>query len=398
MKKDIQYFQAGFKAIPVEDAKSVSPKEASVGTIIKGFASTPTLDRYDDIVDPEAFRNSIVKNYRKNPIILFQHNPDRPIGKATALSIDGRGLYIEALIVDGEVEPKIHAGILKAFSIGFIPKRIEYQDEEGMTLNPSIPEERAKIINGNGIKRIIKEVDLVENSVVSVPANPDALFTMEKSLKSFFDKEVDQLSKTFDNANDELECNKEHADSLTKHTMDNLLESKEAEEVETPAAEEAPEVPAEEVEAPEGDETPADETSGEEDGDEKSAEVAEEAEATEEVAEEVSEEPEAEAAEEAEEEVPAEEEAVEEGEKTAPAVESKLLTQENFEMLVKEVATLRTKNAELEKMLASTPAKEALAYSEQQKYSNTTDSEAKEAAKAAEEKTGFKDLLIKNML
>ena len=183
-----QFFQTEFKAIPLEGSKTkeVAP-EIKTGTIIKGYASTPTKDRYGDVVEPEAFRKSIQSTYKNNPIILFQHDANRPIGKATFMAITEKGLYIEAVVSDEEVEPKVQAGILKTFSIGFIPLSIEFRDEDGRLLDLTNTEDRAKIWNET-TTRIIKEVDLIENSIVSTPANPDALVTLEKSIKSFFEK------------------------------------------------------------------------------------------------------------------------------------------------------------------------------------------------------------------
>lgn len=56
-------------------------KEVSVAAdkiTIKGFASTPQVDRYDDIVQPIAFQNSM-ESYMKNPVVLLGHNSDKPL-------------------------------------------------------------------------------------------------------------------------------------------------------------------------------------------------------------------------------------------------------------------------------------------------------------------------------
>ena len=351
-----QYFHAQFKEIPYEDAV----KAPEVGTVIKGYASTPTLDRYNDIVEPEAFRKSIASNYRKNPIVLFQHKNDRPIGKATYMSIDENGLYIEAIIVDNEVEPKIKAGILQTFSIGYIPQKTEYQDGDGNVLDPKKERDLDKILFDANVKRIIKEVDLVENSVVSVPANPDAVFTLEKSVKSFFEDDRKALEEQY---------------NLNSKNMDkeNLLEKKEEEVSETP------EVTEEEVV-----ETPADETSGEVEGDETSTE-----DETTEVVEEVEEAPEApveEAPVEAEEEAVVEEEVVAtteeapvapEAETDAPdentsekveaGLDESLVTSDNLTAALKAVIAKDAQIKELEAKLAnveSSPAKQPLVYQE----------------------------------
>lgn len=222
MKSNIKYFQTSFKPIPFEESKSTRDKQP-VGTLIKGYASTPTRDRYDDVVEPEAFRDSIMKEYRKNPIILFQHNPERPIGTATFMNIEGRGLYIEALIVDKEIEEKIQAGILRAFSIGYIPLEMEFRDEDDKILDPDKDN-----IWRQGVHRIIKKVDLVENSIVSVPANPDALFTLEKSVKTFFKemKETNFETKIWEETDNEIRYRIKNPDDFEDDSFRRIIIAK----------------------------------------------------------------------------------------------------------------------------------------------------------------------------
>jgi HK97 family phage prohead protease len=442
MKKEqkTQYFQAAFKAIPVEKAEGITKIAAEEGgTIIKGYASTPTLDRYNDVVEPEAFRKSIVTNYRKNPIILFQHNPDRPVGKATYMSIDSKGLYIEAVVMDKEIEPKIKAGILQAFSIGFIPKEIDFFDDEGHKVDPD--EDPFRIMFDPTIKRVIKDVDLVENSIVSVPANPDALFTMEKSLKSYCDQKVggmyweDQeksLLFTVKKGKIESKCeqivlktdagkicaiiepkgasfelrglsfekseewtpessqnwlkeNHNQIKSIITKNMENLLEAKEVEATES--VEEVEKV--EEVEPKETTETSNTEESTTED-----AEKAVEVEADETDGAESKEEAPAEAeAAEKEEEVVSE---VVEGEEKSVDVKinPELITAKNFHTMAKQIAELKTENAEMKAAMETMPAKEGLMYSEQKQFADAKSPEAKtEAAPEAGIKKMFSQVV-----
>lgn len=59
-EKSVNTFQMNFKEVKVVDGKLK----------IKGFASTPDLDRYDDVIKPEAFANAM-KTYMKNPVVLL---------------------------------------------------------------------------------------------------------------------------------------------------------------------------------------------------------------------------------------------------------------------------------------------------------------------------------------
>lgn len=222
------------------DFKSLKKSDGTTGTKIKGYASTPTVDRYKDVVEPEAFRETILKAYKKNPMILFQHDPMQPIGKATVLSIDSSGLYIEAEIHNDPVEEKIAQGILRTMSIGYIPLETEYRDKNGYVLNIQDPNDMSRIWNEDGVKRIIKRLDLVEVSIVTVPANPDALFTMEKSFTKFFDEEIKSLTPEKMEApknllEDELETEEKRKKKEPKESV--AEPPKEEPKVEAPAAE-----------------------------------------------------------------------------------------------------------------------------------------------------------------
>lgn len=145
--------------------------------IIEGFASTPTLDSYDDIVEPTAFKDTMVE-YMKNPVILYRHNMNLPIGKCLEYKIieegadDQRGLYVKVEVnVDYEQEKvfaNILAGNLKGFSIGYYCTKWEMREE------------------GTRMIRVLKGLTLKEISVVSIPAEANSLFTLKKALKSFF--------------------------------------------------------------------------------------------------------------------------------------------------------------------------------------------------------------------
>ena len=143
-------------------------KQSDGSVKIKGMANTVTTDRVGDTIVPEAWKRGGLNNYRKNPIILFNHNYDTPIGKGTKVEGIEDGLYLEATISGNTRESGlIKDGVLKAFSVGFIIKEADYIEETG------------------GLR--ILDVELLEVSVVSVPANPNSLFSVSKS----FDTEKD---------------------------------------------------------------------------------------------------------------------------------------------------------------------------------------------------------------
>jgi len=152
---------------------------------IVGYANTTTKDRVGDVVAMEAWTKGGIDNYKLNPIILAYHNHSRPIGVAESLSIDEKGLKITARIskAAGEIYQLVQEGILKAFSIGFQVKDADYDSATDIF--------------------VIKDLELLEVSVVSVPANQDSLFSVSKG----FDSEADYLEfkKSFNPPEENLE-------------------------------------------------------------------------------------------------------------------------------------------------------------------------------------------------
>ena len=145
--------------------------EASDGGVnIKGYASTEDADRAGDIVEKTAWTKSGgLNSYKNNPILLFNHDYNSPIGKTTNLSVTNKGLEIEGRISKsaGKIAEMVKEGILGAFSVGFRVKDADYMEET------------------DGLR--IKDAELFEVSVVSVPANQAATFSVTKS----FDSEKD---------------------------------------------------------------------------------------------------------------------------------------------------------------------------------------------------------------
>ena len=141
---------------------------------LKWYASTNDEDRYEDIVEPEAFKSS-VNRFLQTGVILLQHKHDIILWKPLTATIDGKWLYIEVELSNdykGEWQEKsvfqlIEAWILNGFSIWFIPSAADYTEDNGE------------------YTRIIKDLDLVEVSIVSIPANPNAIFTLTKSLNKY---------------------------------------------------------------------------------------------------------------------------------------------------------------------------------------------------------------------
>lgn len=155
--------------------------------VASGIISAISLDADGDVVLPEAIDT---KRYEKNGIVLFNHNLDEPIGRTVGLTKTAQNILAKVVFGSTQKANTVYSlvkdGILKTFSIGFIPKNYEMKGSnnfKGMTekLNSLMPNEFTpdKI---NKIKRIITDAILFEFSVVTIPANEDAVILAVKSL------------------------------------------------------------------------------------------------------------------------------------------------------------------------------------------------------------------------
>ena len=146
---------------------------------IAGYANTSDKDRTGDIVLSEAWVKG-VDHFRRNPILLYQHDHSKPIGRVNNIRVDKKGIFVEASVSDAAesqhgVKTLIRDGVLKSFSVGFRVKDATYDKVSDVFF--------------------IKDLELLEISVVSVPANQNSLFSVRKSFES--DADYAQFKASF---------------------------------------------------------------------------------------------------------------------------------------------------------------------------------------------------------
>lgn len=127
--------------------------------------STNHKDAYGDIVE-QVFD---LVDFRNNPIALFNHNPDFPIGKWVNVRISNNKLLGTLKLARRGISTRldeiiglVDAGILRAVSIGFLPEEYE------------------KLPLGKGVRYL--RSTLKEVSLVSIPANAHAVEEQAKEL------------------------------------------------------------------------------------------------------------------------------------------------------------------------------------------------------------------------
>lgn len=160
---------AELKLISMDDSDDIEGRDSIV--YIEGYASVYRksdgnyqIDRDDELVNTD---NLDLTSYIANPVIVWNHDWSVPVGKVTSITKDMYGIYVKGEIHKLEgLESKYEAvkkGLVKSFSIGFVPKDI-------------------RLVNDEIIE--ISTAELVEVSIAPVQSNPAALFTVtgKKSL------------------------------------------------------------------------------------------------------------------------------------------------------------------------------------------------------------------------
>jgi hypothetical protein len=139
-------------------------KEPDQDGTFEGYGAVfGNVDSDSDIIAPGAFAKSL--SVRK-PKMLWQHDPNEPIGIWDELAEDEHGLRVKGRVLKdvrrgAEAMALYKAGAISGLSIGF--RTISAEPE------------------ANGSVRRLTEVDLWEISAVTFPSNPKANVTAAKS-------------------------------------------------------------------------------------------------------------------------------------------------------------------------------------------------------------------------
>jgi len=138
-----------------------------------GYASTfgDQPDSYGDTISKGAFSETLKTHQERktSPAMLWQHNPDAVIGKWLALEEDSYGLAVEGKLTLGTQRGREAYELMK-------------DDAVSMSIGGRVEEDGFSKV---GDKRFIKNMNLLEISIVSVPANPYAQITDVKSIRDF---------------------------------------------------------------------------------------------------------------------------------------------------------------------------------------------------------------------
>lgn len=202
--------------------------------IIKGYVSTEDLDRWKEIVLKTAFDSSIDEYFKTNPQMLYQHNHDKSVWKFIDYEIDQKWVNMTWEVLNNididwvDLFQRLNNWTLKTFSIWFRVKEMDFHLD--WKLIASLKKDEIYIWDwvtdeqffNNRVIRTIKDLELLEVSLVNIPMNWNATFKVIKNLsQKSFEKSLeinrnfylDQLSKKYEewkNEGDHVEDNNDN--------------------------------------------------------------------------------------------------------------------------------------------------------------------------------------------
>lgn len=220
------------------ELKSVSEE----GTFEAILSAYDVIDRVNDRTVKGCFTKTIADMGTRRPL-LFSHKQDEPVGSVelidTELSLNVKGRLNLAVERAREVHSLMLAGDLDAMSIGYAVKDCNY-DRDGV--------------------RNLTEVELLEASIVAVPANPMCLVTAVKSSDTMTESRFSNLSFL-------KEMSEEERESAIKEIEDIFAQDQENEKACEDTEEKSEE---EQTETPEDDKSEETETDDESEEEQKS--------------------------------------------------------------------------------------------------------------------------------
>jgi HK97 family phage prohead protease len=175
--EDIRIFRGIADAIVIDEANDSS-------RTIKAIITGPEVDRMGDTIDPDGWDFSM---YQKNPVVLWAHDHGTPpVGRSLKIWKSGTKWMSEDEFAPAHahelaetIYQLVKGKFLNATSVGMIPREYDF-DEENWTFS-------------------FRTQELIEHSIVPVPAYPKALITARSAganlapLRTFCERFLDEF-------------------------------------------------------------------------------------------------------------------------------------------------------------------------------------------------------------
>lgn len=165
----------------------VKSLESSDGQFhIVGYAATHDFDLHGDVISDKALSES-AHDLENNSTVLFNHDDNLPIGRVVKQSVDAKGILIDAILDKTAVIPAIGTRVVDAVKQGILNK---------FSVRLRVLDAAEEFVSHLGrVANVIKRMLLLEASLVSVPANPEARTLSWYISKALYEHEHEGDSK-----------------------------------------------------------------------------------------------------------------------------------------------------------------------------------------------------------
>lgn len=144
--------------------------------VVRFTISTGAVDRDNDVIDQRGWQ---LEHYRRNPVVLWGHDSrslQNVIGRCVEIGVVGGALKAAVEFAPTETAEAAlrlcRAQFLNATSVGFRPLEWEFTSDKARGADDWFP----------GID--FRKQELLELSIVAIPANPEALIDRAPGLAS----------------------------------------------------------------------------------------------------------------------------------------------------------------------------------------------------------------------
>lgn len=169
------FHDAEFKMVDLD--QKVRDEDANI-IYIEGYASVFLKRNGERVIDRDGESVNVpfldIESYKANPVLNYNHDFGNVIGKVVDIRKDERGLFVRAevhkLTGRESIFEGVQKGLIRAFSIGFVPHEFSYLDNEDALE--------------------ISKAEMVELSLLGTQSNPEALFTVTGQKSPTISKKV----------------------------------------------------------------------------------------------------------------------------------------------------------------------------------------------------------------
>ena len=200
-------------------------REVNVAGEVTFDISTTAFDSHKSIVNVRGIDHRT--RYEKNPIVLFNHDYDKPVGRSMWVKMPNpertvlrAGMkFTEATQTARDTRALVADGVLRGASIGFIPKGSKFDDEAKKAFEADFSDLGTKA--PADLEWYVPSCELCEWSIVSVPSNTDTLKNSLSKIDPYLRMAI--TSELFGEKIEFLEKNyKEILEAVNELTIDKL--------------------------------------------------------------------------------------------------------------------------------------------------------------------------------